>query len=318
MTARPILFCALSLAAGCGGDKMSTTTCGAPLTIIETGAAPTALAVDTERVYYSVAGAGGQSTLFAISKCGGEKKALYTGPIQPSVMIASGDFVYVANGTHPSSLTAVPKAGGAPVVIASQRDDVTHMALDESFVYYVDGVSLLKAPRGGGAPTTLVMNAGSPQGVAVDGESVYWVDRGDLLHPGAVSSMPKGGGDAVELLKGTGYMGGSPVGEIVVDEARAYVGAWNRQVVSLPKAGGATTVLSSIESPAAIATAGRDLYWLNAGSMFGDVDYGLKRESRDGIVSAAVVDKDAARTNLASDGDAVYYVVGTKIRRATR
>lgn len=320
MQVRPILSLALIAAfAGCGGDDSKTTTCGTPLTLFDTGAdKATAVAVDAEKLYYSIAGAGGQSTLYAVSKCGSERKALYTGPIQPSVMIARGGFVFVANRTHPSSLTAVPTGGGAPIVLAAQRDDVTFMAVDDAFVYYVDGIGVFQVPVGGGTPNALRKDAGSPQGVAVDGDSVYFVDRGDPLHPGSLSRMPKAGGDPVELVKGTGYMGGFPVGAIVLDDVNVYFGAWNRQIVSVPKAGGSTTVLSSIESPTAMATAGRDLYWVNGGSMSGDVDYGLKRMSRDGVVNATVLDKAAEVTNLASDGDGTYYVVGTKIKRVSR
>jgi hypothetical protein len=62
------------------------------------------------------------------------------------------------------------------------------LALDDTYVYWVDGVTVgtvMRVPKIGGTPTVLARDT-TPVSVAVDATNVYWADDG-----GNIMRMPK-------------------------------------------------------------------------------------------------------------------------------
>ena len=85
----------------------------------------------------------------------------------------------------------MPRAGGAASTVTAAF--AWHVAVDESFVYWTDGVSesggysVNKAPKLGGSTTTLATGTGAYLSLAVDDGCVYWAN----LYGGTISRAPK-------------------------------------------------------------------------------------------------------------------------------
>jgi hypothetical protein len=104
-------------------------------------------------------------------------------------MLASGDRLsgIAVDGTHvywvagsadasSGAIMGVPVGGGTPTVLASQSGAPANIAVDASYVYWVElnQGEVMKAPLAGGAPMQ-VASVPSPWQLALGDTAVYWM-----------------------------------------------------------------------------------------------------------------------------------------------
>ena len=148
---------------------------------------PDFLAVDDTDVYWGSVQPGDTpvaGTLIGkVAKTGGSPVAFASGA--PGAFLRAlavdQDAVYwIQSG--PVGVMREPKAGGAPVVLATPSYTRAPLVLDDSRVYWVDddGYTIMTTPKDGGAASALAYetsSSGSPpfiMDVAADSSGVYW------------------------------------------------------------------------------------------------------------------------------------------------
>jgi hypothetical protein len=156
----------------------------------------------------------------------------------------------------PSRLLSAPKAGGAPVELATTPTEASQgIAVDDAFAYVgyvglnepnplacppgrlchepptIHGPTgaVLAVPKGGGAPRVLASDARDPLCVAADGRQVYWADGASLFR------VPREGGRRTLLLANAGCRA------LALDATHVY--CLCDGISRVPKAGGAGEVL---------------------------------------------------------------------------
>jgi hypothetical protein len=89
------------------------------------------------------------------------------------------------------TINKVPKAGGAPTIVAMNQGHATAVALDTDYVYWIDDVvgAVKRVKKAGGAPA-LLSPAAQPANLLVDGTNVYFTNSGDLT----LQKVDKAGG----------------------------------------------------------------------------------------------------------------------------
>jgi hypothetical protein len=96
-------------------------------------------------------------------------------------------------------------AANVPVELAGNLDSPFDLAIDESFVYFIedDNVNgtVKKVPLGGGVVTTLAANLPEPRAIAIDGGNVFWIERNGGSN-GSIGKVSKNGGNPVSIATG--------------------------------------------------------------------------------------------------------------------
>lgn len=73
----------------------------------------------------------------------------------------------------------------------------TTLAIDDKFLYWSDGGSLLRVPKGGGDSEKFIPNAPKPDEIVMDDENFYWlIWTGEGSPPAPIMYAPKNGGEA--------------------------------------------------------------------------------------------------------------------------
>jgi hypothetical protein len=182
-----------------------------------------------------------------------------------------------------NAVMSMPKAGGAPTVLAQDTTGesftmtITH---NDTQVVWVasspQGVSDIRAVAKSGGPVTTVASAVQysvfvPQGLAVDATHAYWSETASDQTHGSVVAAPLTGGPAVQLAS-VGVYPGSPsqvdVHGVAVDDTSVY---WAESPNGSPggirkvaKGGGVPVTLAPVESgPSSILVDGTNVYWLD-------------------------------------------------------
>lgn len=142
--------------------------------------------VDADRVYFTdhlldkagiVPKAGGAPTLLTSA----------LGPYGVAIDATTG---YVSSSTK---LVAVPLAGGPPVKLVINGNQIANVLRDGGFVYYTDFIntSLSRVPAGGGAPVELANGLDAPFGMAADATYLYVTELGQSQHGGTIRRVVK-------------------------------------------------------------------------------------------------------------------------------
>jgi hypothetical protein len=137
-------------------------------------------------------------------------------------------------------------AGCAPTQLASAAQGITGMAVDDTYVYFVDSMdqTLRRVPKCGGAATFLARTETFPGRVVTQGGRVYWTNQSVA---GSIQSVAREGGPVQTLAAWPS--GGQPE-YLVADSTSLYFtlayGMPPLGVMSLPLAGGAPTTVSML------------------------------------------------------------------------
>ncbi len=201
---------------------------------------------------------------------------------------------------------SVGGAAAAPTVLASNIYNVREIAVDDANVYFTalstnsdnDGVYQIAKDASGAAAVLLSSSDRQPLSLSSDGAFVYW---GGLIDPTAIRRVAVGGHEAATLADvGVAGLALGPTRVFFVTE---------KGVQSLPKGGGAPTVLASQPSGAALGVAvdASHFYFALAGSSGGSTLYGVAQSGGPVTTLAAL---DAKVNALATDGANVYFVAG--------
>jgi len=213
-------------------------------------------------------------------------------------------YVYAAT---PQGVWRVVRTGGTPTQL-SGTSEADAIAIDSGHVYWtgnytigsgpkpMSGAGLFSAPIGGGAATMLSANAWSMQ-IAVDDTNVY----------GSIGpwSVPIGGGTETTLAQGGASFA---TAAIALYDSDIYVAAappGPPAIVSIPKTGGAFTVLVPNRAhPTAIAVDATGIYWGEYSYL--DQTGGIFRAALDGT-GVALLSSDDDVSGIAIDADNVYW-----------
>lgn len=200
-----------------GGVWTVPTAGGAAKELVGSEADATAIAADATHVYWvshgSVAGpspmVGPKAQLRRVPKGGGPAENLAAVPTTHRIVLA-GDDVYLLVGDHfgMGQVLRVPRAGGAPVELATAGDNPYDMALDDTHVYWiaqgpfetpkaapcrrppcpvatvaplVERGELRRVPRAGGSQEVLEKGLVHATSVTVGGTSVLYSAGGSLI-----------------------------------------------------------------------------------------------------------------------------------------
>jgi hypothetical protein len=305
---------------GAGGGNSGTgasTASGAPAT----GGCPTALeavllasvpyypglfiAKDATHIYF-IQGPPPEA-IARVPVCGGPVEVVATGAFNGQAVAVSATDVYWLDSGHflgQGTLTSVPKAGGAPVVLASKLGAVWPLAVDASYVYWssagagpVDGMK--RMPLGGGP----VENIGAAHGyvnIALDDTYVYW---GDLLVAGRTPKA--GGGDQKLATLPPDPAADTGVWCTAVDETNVYVSVYIGPVYSIPKNGGTPTEIAPSGMHRCLAV-DKDYVYVAA-------DENISRIRKDGSTTDVIGPGGAAEVLV--DDDNVFWGDATGIWR---
>ncbi len=205
-------------------------------------------------------------------------------------------------------LRKLPKAGGAPEVLAMNQGEITFVAVDpgtEGFVYFTrnglnGGVS--KVPKNHGAVVTL---ASIPFGweLAIDETNVYFTTGGpENPPPGATGSLQrvaKTGGAAVRLA-----VTSAQPGSIALDDTSIYFNdKLGKTVNRLDKSGPSVPeeIANSQAAPDGIAIDGDKLFWT---CFDGDTVVVLSRQTSQSRVLASLQESP---NGIVAGGNFAYY-----------
>jgi hypothetical protein len=103
--------------------------------------------------------------------------------IAPNADVAAtasdGSFVYWTDTVH-GTLSRVAMDGSGVISLYSAQVIATPIALDDLYVYFGNGVSILRVAKTGGASTAIASAAGSASSLVlgVDANNVYWSGGG--------------------------------------------------------------------------------------------------------------------------------------------
>jgi hypothetical protein len=223
-------------------------------------------------------------------------------PTWPTYVTTDGTYVYWTDtnagaGSSPPSgrVARVPILDGPTEVLVKELDRPNSCALFGGNVYFAEGIPAGKVqsvPMMGGAKATIALTTGWAAYVSVNATTVCWAMRGT---PAAVQCAPRGGGAIYDLapesalfvaidetyafysasgaVKRVALKGGGPTtlleadrrcGEFALDAANVYA-LCGREIVRVPKGGGASTTLATGTSEPVglegITVDGTHVYW---------------------------------------------------------
>jgi hypothetical protein len=122
--------------------------------------------------------------ILMVERSGGAKAvfAKVSGAVTALVLDSSTSTLFWADASSVRALATNAPAATSPIVIASDQDGPSAIAVDGKSVYWtnVGGGTIRRAPKVGGGPvTTLSSGEGEPRGIAVDETGVYWTNHAD-------------------------------------------------------------------------------------------------------------------------------------------
>lgn len=166
-------------------------------TLVERQPYPSAIAVDSEYVYWTCAAAG---VVRRATKRGDNPITLAEDLGCPLSLALDDASVFVAICEEDGAILRLPKRGGELSVIAPGQVFPACLALDERRIYWTtlgddrDNGQVLRVNKGGGDFAVLAEGQAAPDGIGVDATAAYWLTRDDY-----VCMSPMAGGAAVVL-----------------------------------------------------------------------------------------------------------------------
>jgi hypothetical protein len=169
-------------------------------------------------------------------------------------LLTSDGFVYWAVGDHPPALRRAPGSGGPvqDVVTSIQHPSMGAIDLDDDAYFVAAEKSIYRIPRAGGAPVQIATRGETPSSISVDDTHVYWMEMGPAVVPpqpackrppcpvatvaprfpsGELHRVPKAGGASDIPVKGISEPGRTVTarGGTVIFSSERGVERWDRQ-----------------------------------------------------------------------------------------
>lgn len=127
----------------------------------------------------------------------------------PSKIVSDGEAVYFVTGGTVASMNAGTnnikkvslKDGTVSILVKGGKiiPDTT-LAVDDKFLYWSDGGSLLRVAKAGGDSEKIIPNAPKPDEIVMDDANFYWlIWTGEGSPPAPIMYAPKNGGEAKQL-----------------------------------------------------------------------------------------------------------------------
>ncbi len=153
---------------------------GGPVMLLATGSGPAGpLRLSGGMIYWMEGG----DTLKRIPASGGSAEILASGlPDLDDFRVAGADLYFAERDT--GAVQKMPAGGGtpAPLGILPPGSSPRRLALDGTFLYWIDRHAAGRIPRAGGAAETLAQNLDTdpytPNAIAADGAGRYWCETG--------------------------------------------------------------------------------------------------------------------------------------------
>jgi hypothetical protein len=141
------------------------------------------------------------------------------------------------------------------------------IGVDSGFVYFVSGQTVQRVPIGGGTSTTVFAAPDPIEAITVSGASLYTLTTRHLY------AVDTGGGGSTVLATGVDETGDSYVRRMWVSSGTVFFGN-DQNILSVPAAGGAPTVLAAWSNPyneAGLSLTGNStrIYWSDANGLDG-------------------------------------------------
>ena len=276
----------LAFTLGCGEESVELPP--GPAAVVTGQWFPEAVALDRDRVYFTEYLAG---TVRAASREGGELVTLAEGIARPWDLALDEDFVYCASaGSYAAgsageylrdgSVLRIPKAGGEPLVLAAEQDYPLRVAVDDTFVYWLnhtsprtadDVGSVARVPKAGGTIEVLAPAELEPNALLVAGGWVTWSNLGMLdaqseYTAAAIRRIPVAGGSIETVIE--------PIERplsLATDGTTLYTIVTRRDNLGLEYVGevvrvegsGTMPLSGTVREPRDIAAAEASLFWLH-------------------------------------------------------
>ena len=283
------------------------TTTGCLVTLASGLSDPTAVAIDSQNVYWIDNGGGG---VMKVPIGGGATTTLAPqgqGPNVPSDSIAvDGTSVYWvqpgASGSATSGIVgSVGTAGGDAGAFAALQNTPYAIAVDAQNVYWVDYLptnagTVMKQPLTGfRVATALATGVIDPNWIAVDDTNVYYNSSISLL------TVPIGGGTPLTFSAKS-----QPIA-IALEGANVYWVTNNQTVLTAPKTGGGMPVTlagaTAVSGPYAIAADAENVYWTN------NTGGTVMKVAVTGGAPITLVTGEVGAWGIAIDANSVYFTV---------
>ena len=258
----------------------------------------------------------------AESSTGASMSGLVEGGAAPEAgFTAEGGGVPMAPGctTAPGAGAGAAEGGpsGAPVALANGQACPEALALDDSYVYWInsgctlaDAGAVLRTPIGGGSITTLASGQdfiSGGGGIAVDATNVYWTTGAALMR------MPKDGGPQVVLssVMFANVIAVDPTNIYWIDRDSHVRG--NGAIRRMPIVGGTPVTLDTVQEPYGLAVDCANVYFTTVSSVLNyDTPYtGAVLEMALAGGSVATLASSGGPVDLAVDSANAYWLGGT-------
>jgi Cys-tRNA(Pro) deacylase len=244
----------------------STSSGGVPtpaglVTLADGQTCPWGMAIDDVNVYWTDCGDPGEGAVLQVPKAGGAVITLATGNGLSGIGVSGGSVYWVAStvGSTSGTIMSVPIGGGAPVTLAHQSGAPSHLAVDETGVFWFDDTQgpIMSVPLAGGAAVTVATGGDGMSFLALDATSVYWMSASQ-----GIMKAPKGGGAATLVAKSNPP---SPMAGLAVDAPNVYWATVPANIEEAPITGGTADLLASDPgfTPGAVAVDATSVYWVD-------------------------------------------------------
>ena len=247
---------------------------------------PVALAITADSAYWTEPGPVGSyylqmgtGRIRTVSLSGGTVDTVVGGIDGPvALAVDQQTLVWVENWRIAKSLIG---DGLATTLVSGITTEMPRIAVDQSYVYVLDGNYVKKIPINGGTPEKLIsINGGNPYGliapnydIATDGSNIYWTDGG------SVNKVAIAGGTATMLALSPESYGGPQecYWRVAVDALNVYWSSTSSQfpigcnINKVPKDGGSATSLVDVAYLRDFTVDGTDVYFSEVGTNPGSI-----------------------------------------------
>ena len=295
-----------SPSAGSGGSGPCQP--GEPPVMLASGQmGPESIAIDSTRAYWTDADSFSGRVMSA-PLAGGAAAEVATAQTRPRGIALSESQVYWTDALA-GLVQRAPKTGGDIEPLGPWQHNPEYVAADDAGVVWTNRGSvsdgqIMRQPNDDGMPFELVSGQHEPAEIASDGDRIFWLNHHSPgAGPGSVRSVSVAGGEPAVLFEGLT----NPKALAIDGTTVFFAGVISRgtiDILSIPKAGGAPTVIVPSASALAITVGNGFVYWADS---FGNI----VRAPISGGESVVLATDQLFVHGLAVDAWCVYWTAGS-------